>query len=399
MSKLENRILDFIKKYFVVIVAVAVTVLAVLVRLYGYYFISVDMRDYLIKWFWNIVATGRIKSLKHNIGNYNLLYLTILSLLSYIKAEPVFIIKTLSVVFDFLLAVAAAMLVYDHSKGDRFRKSVLCYSIVLMLPAVCINSSVWGQCDSMYTAFLVLCLVFFGREKYRWGFVMFALALSLKLQAVFLLPFLLFFYFKSRRFSILNFLLIPGVMLLTGVPAAIMGRPILDVFRIYFQQTSDFQYPTMLYPNVYSWLDHDYLNFAFAEFITPIAVFIALFALAAGFFCCERKLHSNTSFKNYLVFAAWACYTCVMFLPRMHERYGFAAEILLVVLALLDRKYILYAVVSSIVALISYMPFLFGLFTDQTVLSFVNVGLYLLFTFGALHQNFALKKSLPKNEA
>jgi len=93
MLKFENKVLDFIKKYFVIIVAVVVTVLAVFMRFYSYYFISVDMRDYLLPWFNEIVSLGRIYSLRYNIGNYNILYLTILSLLSYIDANPLFIIK------------------------------------------------------------------------------------------------------------------------------------------------------------------------------------------------------------------------------------------------------------------------------------------------------------------
>jgi len=330
--------------------------------------------------------------LAYSIGDYNFLYLTIMSLLSYIDFEPTYMIKTVSVVFDFVLAVAAALLVYDHSDKNKLRKAVFSYCIVLSLPTVFINSAVWGQCDAMYTSFVLLCLLFLRREKYGKALIMYGLAFSLKLQSVFFLPFLLFFYYKEKKFSILNFLYVPLVLVATALPAVAVGRPLVDVFKIYINQTGGYTEATLCYPNIFTWFKRPDESFSFDYFLVYLGIFACLVVLLLAFFYCEKKPSKDLSFTHYMIFAAWCGYACVMLLPRMHERYGFAAEILFVVLALMDNKYIWAAVSAVAVGFFAYFPFLFYLFENQLWLSIFNALFFIVFTFTVLRKSFSTEE-------
>ena len=397
MTSIEKRFLTLIQKNFVLIFALLFTALMVAARGMMFSFPSYDMQVCLVPWFKQIKEAGGFASLAQNIGDYNLLYLTFLSALSYIDADPMLLIKLLSVSFDFLLAIAAGVLVYDHSRPEgRLGRAVLAYCAVLALPTVIINSAFWGQCDAMYTSFLLLCLMFLGRDRHRLAFVMYGIALALKLQAIFLLPFLLVYYYKKRRFSILNFLLVPIVMVLCAVPAMLAGRPLLDVFSIYVAQTGSYSALTLNYPNIYTLLMTPDGGYAMGYYQPLLGVLMLAAVLLLGFCYCANKA-PRAGFKSYLVFAAWSEFAAVLLLPHMHERYGFALELILVVLAFCDRRLIPIAVGSAAVGIFSYMPFLFSIFKDQMILSFFNAALFILLTFGPLRRAFCLGDAAGKS--
>ncbi len=47
-------------------------------------------------------------------------------------------------------------------------------------------------------------------------------------------------------------------------------------------------------------------------------------------------------------------------LPAMHERYSYPLDILLLILGTLNKKYLIYAVVSVMLSTITYGHYLFG---------------------------------------
>jgi Gpi18-like mannosyltransferase len=77
---------------------------------------------------------------------------------------------------------------------------------VILSPTVIYNSSLWGQCDVIYTTGLIACVYFLSIHKQIPALMSFGLALSFKLQAMFLAPLLL---------TLLSFLFIRNLMLRT----------------------------------------------------------------------------------------------------------------------------------------------------------------------------------------
>ena len=95
------------------------------------------MSAFLIPWFNQIRDGGGIVSLKSQIGNYNILYQTLIAFLTYFKIDCVWLYKLLSVVFDYLLAFFAADFVGEMCGFKRFTLSIISFTpVILMLPTV-----------------------------------------------------------------------------------------------------------------------------------------------------------------------------------------------------------------------------------------------------------------------
>lgn len=75
---------------------------------------------------------------------------------------------------------------------------------------------------------------------------------------------------------------------------------------------------------------------------------------------------------SYVSTATWFVWTCLLFLPAMHERYTYLLDILLVVLVFLDNKYLKYAVVSVMLNIMTYCHFLFG--TPFTLIQWCSIA-------------------------
>src|SRR6185295_8154543 len=75
-------------------------------------------------------------------------------------------------------------------------------------PTVMLNSSYWGQVDSIYTFFLVATLYEVLRENFTVAMISFGIAFSTKAQAVFLIPFLAILVLQ-RKIQLRHLVLIP----------------------------------------------------------------------------------------------------------------------------------------------------------------------------------------------
>ena len=73
------------------------------IRYTGRKYASGDMLEYLIPWFDKIKQNGQIHGLNKQVGDYNILYQTIISLTTYLGDKSIYYYKIISIVFDFLL--------------------------------------------------------------------------------------------------------------------------------------------------------------------------------------------------------------------------------------------------------------------------------------------------------
>ena len=114
-----------------------------------------------------------------------LLYL--LALLTYTPLGPLIGIKLISVPFDLVLGYFTYRIVrlrYPHGWVPTVAAAV-----VLFLPTVVLNSALWGQIDATYTSLALGGLYFVLRRRPWLACIFFGLALSFKLQVVFLFPY------------------------------------------------------------------------------------------------------------------------------------------------------------------------------------------------------------------
>ena len=368
MKQAENKFLYFIEKYLLWIAGAILLYISFYARRNVLYYLSGDMKAYLISWYYQILDHHGFPSLAYRIGNYNIPYHFLMCVVAQFQGEAVYLIKYLSIFFDYVLAVAGALVVRAAVPSDRKERNLLtfiAFFLVLALPTVFINSAIWGQCDAIFTSFLILSIWGFLKDKPALGMIFYGLALCFKLQAILLFPAVLLYYFCSKKFSLLHFLWIPAMMAVTSLPGVYYGRNIFDFWQIYKEQAEMYPYLTMDYPNIYYFVPNDYRLFSKPGIILTFSLLLIVYCviISAG----QKK---GYVFQDYLRFAIWTGYTCIMFLPAMHDRYGFPVEIMLVLYAIIFKEMYFEAAASILVAILAYVPFLL----DYTPIPLVYVA-------------------------
>ena len=369
----------FKKKYLFTIIIT--TVLALGVRYIGRDLVSEDMLIAFLPWFSTMKEGGGLASLSRQVGDYGLLYQTIVALLTYIDANPVYLYKTVSVVFDFLLAISIAYFVSncglefvfkDKDKGEAF---CLTYAYVILLPTVVMNSAFWGQCDSIYTFFLLWSVWFLYKEKFPSSFFMLGWALAFKFQSVLLFPLFVYYYFSKKRFSLLNILITVCTFWISGLVVYIYRWTALDSVNIYSNQVVMFKRMWMNVPSFWIIIGDDYNKlYLYAIGLTFLILGIGLCMVITG------RVHMD-SFEQIVALAAFIEWTCIVFLPAMHERYTYVMDLLLLMLAVINNKFFKYAFIAITTSCITYSAYLFTNKGLSLPLVIIYIFSWLLFSY------------------
>ena len=389
MITYEKKLLEVCKKNIVVLAVLGITIISFLIRFCFKDFISGDMSGCLLPWFDEISKKG-FHALENQVGDYNILYQFLIACMTKTGMNPVYGYKLISAFFDYILAIGVGMFVYHNI--SKTKKSFLCaYMSIILSPIVFLNSSCWGQCDAIYATFAILAIIACVKEKYITMMVLCGISFAFKLQAVFILPFLLLIYFIKQKFSILNFLIIPLTMIIASFPGIIFGRGIFETFRIYLNQTSTYPYIQMNYPSAWCILVNSNLgeNETFQS-VKSVAILVTIAILIIMF---TKWIVEKVDFtvENMIYMSFLICYTCVLFLPTMHERYGFIYEILGIIIFFYYKRtgFALVALLTQ--TCLIYGNYLFGLgYEINYISSFINIGIYLVYV---LMLNKKMKKS------
>lgn len=371
MFKIEKKILEWIDGHLPLIVGILLTVLGIAVRIPLREFTSMDAYGFLLPWY-NVI---RENGISQQVGDYNFLYQAAIYLMTKLPLAPLDAYKALSVIFDYALATGVGMLAAALTREHKTWKAVLVYGAVLLLPTVVLNSSAWAQCDSIYCAFAVWALLAMVKEKYSLSMVLLGLSFAFKLQAVFLLPTFLFVYYQHRKFTVLEFSLVPCTMLLAGLPLVFVGRNLLDMFTIYSNQTETYPYMSMNYPSAWLLLTHERYNSEY-ELLKTTAIVLTVAVLAVLMLVwLKKKVQAERT--NLIIMAFLLSYTCVLFLPSMHERYSYLCEILAVLLAVLIPKTAPLCAALVGIALCTYGYYLFdNQAFSLPLLAVANIAVY-----------------------
>lgn len=397
MTKIESKAIGFIKRYILLFLLGAITILAVFIRICGMDFQSDDFNSFLNPW-WGIIKYNDFTGIAAQVGNYNIPYQIIIYLMTLLPLNALYAYKIVSIIFDFVLAISTAMLVYSFAKSNARLKAVIAYSAVLLSATVIFNSSYWAQCDSIYTSFIILAILFLHKDKPIASFVFTGIAFAFKLQTVFILPVLLYYWISTKKISILHFFIIPAVDVIMCLPAIIMGRPFIDIITIYAEQTDYGKLIQMNCPNFYA-LMCDGNDMTYYYLFKQFSVFLTIAVL--GIMMCII-IYKKVDLKNIEVFlltTAWTVFTCIMFLSSMHERYGYLLDIILIVYAAVSAKHLWIPIVSTLISLRGYCYYLFSYeLVSLKVTAIIYTALYVYITFLLVKTIFKIKSSdkLPK---
>lgn len=396
LLKSERKLIDWMIKRKDILLFLIVTCMAILARIPGLDYISEDMTDHLLPWAEQFRANPGFSAMRSQIGDYNILYQTLIVLICRLPGSMVYLYKYISIFCDFLLAVICGELVRKVKGGTAFCPAfAVTYAIVLFVPTVILNSAVWGQCDAMYTCVCILALAALYRRRYVASFIALGIAFALKLQTIFILPVYLYVYICRKDFSLLHFFISIFTLWVTGIPAYLEGRSLLTVFQIYLNQVNEYPLLVMNSPSIWTLFFPGYAYMRLCALITTVLI-LGLFL----YHLLNHKQVIREDPESYLILAAWCTWTCFLFLPSMHERYSYLSDLLLVLLALLSRKYLPYALVAVCISGITYTNYLqdYTLWRVIPYLTPITAGAWFAFTFRILPASLTLDKHCTNQE-
>jgi Gpi18-like mannosyltransferase len=334
--------------------------LAISIRLSLVEWVSGDYSNFLKPWLQQIVDQGGWASLGNAIGDYTPPYIYLLTLISYFpqanSSEPYLLgIKIISIGFDFVLMVG----VYLNAKlwlakiNPLFPASIAV--IALFLPTVIINGSLWGQIDASYTGLSLIAIYYLQKQKPLAASIWYGVAFSFKLQAIFFLPvFIIYFWFHYRH-KIYYVLIIPIVYYVLALPAILAGRSVVEITEIYFLQTQTYKLLTLNMPNLYQWFPNQRYEDLHQM---AIGLFIVLMAIQ---FLMMLLTKVTLTMKPLLLLAYWILLMANFFLPAMHERYLFAADVLILVIVFQFKSKFYLVLATQAISLLAYSPFIFSM--------------------------------------
>jgi Gpi18-like mannosyltransferase len=315
---------------------------------------SEDLRVFLLPWF-DIIRERGFDAMAGEYTNYSPPYLYLLGIASRFAdiAPPIALIKAVSICFTLLSAAVFAAIVRQATGRQSF--ALLSGFAFPLIPTVALNAAWWGQCDIVYTFFLLCTLLASLRGKPLLVTLFFAVAFSFKAQALVLAPYLLFLAWKGEiRWAYA--LLVPLVFAVMMVPAWMAGRDAAALATIYAHQGAYYQLLSMNAPNPWAVIRH-------APWISyQTGVVVGAGAAALGCLAVVRKgmRLAGDPGQVKLIVAAMSVVLVPYLLPKMHDRYFFPADVFLVLLACVMPRFAAAAVAMQAGSLVVYAGYLIG---------------------------------------
>jgi Gpi18-like mannosyltransferase len=367
----------------------ACVLLALCIRFFLFGYISSDYTVAFSPWYDYIKNNGGFFSLKDNFYFYSPAYVYLLAVSTYVPVAKIIAIKSIPVIFDFFLALCVYLIVKIRYRNGYI--SVVSFVLTLFIPTVMLNGALWGQFDGIHVMFTVLSVYLLIRKKYGLAFVSVGLALSFKLQAVFIIPVFLYLCVK-KQFPVIYFFIIPVVYIISLLPTAIIGKPItesmLDVVRLSNALSEDL---TANAPNIYQWIKiADFTSFDRAGRLFTVAVFLILgYIFNKG----KKQVDASTIIRMSLL----SCLLMPFLLPRMHERYFYAAEVISVLYAFYFPKYYFVPIIIQFVSFQAYANYLFQSYAiPMPYLAVIVLGLIVFVIANTLKEEVFVKQKFEQ---
>lgn len=317
-------------------------------------FESLDYVNFVGPWVQYIRGHGYYHALGDWFTNYMPFYSYLLLPVALIPGNPILGVKVLTVLFNIAMGLTAGGIVATGCKGDRKRWIMWpVASIVTSLPTVTLETFPWGQCDSIYATFALGCILMLIKRRGCMAMVMMGLALSMKLQGIFVAP-VIYYMLLKKELKWWKLIIVPATILATMLPAMIAGRPLWEILMVYPMQAGEFASLSMSYPNFYLLVD-GHLSPGLTKKV--MIIIIATATLIGGYFLAKKSPEKVT--PRFIVWLTLACGVLYPFLlPGMHSRYMLIGEVMAVVAAFYNPRSWWLAVGLNIVNLPGIINFL-----------------------------------------
>ncbi len=316
---------------------------------------TLDYQDWLTVWLDALRQAGPWKGLGREIWscNYNVPYLYFLSLFTLSDIYDLYLVKLLSIFFDVVMAWALMRLVGLLTGSET--KKLFAFVLTLWLPSVVLNGALWGQCDVIYAAFAVLAVYLALDGRPGLSVAAIALSVSFKLQGIFLLP-VYFLFLVTGKIKWKHVLVFPAVYVASILPAVLAGRGFWELLTLYVRNTGTIgdglNYNSS---SLYALIDFTRIDNAAAARIGIVLAAVFCCGVYALFLIRRKQAGRDRAlFGACLLFAIGVPF----FLPHMHDRYFFIADMLSLALAIVEPRLLLAAVGVNFGSLLGYHAYL-----------------------------------------
>ncbi|MBD2293803.1 hypothetical protein H6G06_09930 [Anabaena sphaerica FACHB-251] len=309
---------------------------------------SVDYKYFLDPWYDFIASHGGFNALKYSFADYTPSYLYWLVIASTMLSglPKILAIKLFAMTVDFICAFFTYKIVkLKYPVGKRANWAFLA---VILSPTVIYNSSLWGQCDVIYTTGLIACIYFLSIHKQIPALISFGIGICFKLQAMFLSPLLLILLVK-KRISWYYLPIVPLVYIGAILPAWFAGRPMKELLLVYFDQANKYKELAKNVPNLYQWIPNELYNI-----VVPIGLLLTVFSI---FLLAYLVYRSNLEItQDRLIYLGTISVLFMPYiLPKMHNRYFYPADILSIIFAFYFPQYRWVSIVVQMSSFVSYL--------------------------------------------
>ena len=328
---------------------------AMLVRVLCLDHVTLDYEDFLHHWYVYFQENGGFQGIAGSVGDYNMPYLYFMAAISYLSVPDLYLIKLFSILWDVLLAWGCLRLVRSLTRERQGSAApLIAFGAALLLPTVVLNGSYWAQCDVIYGALAIHAAALALEGQNKTSVALMGIAFSFKLQSIFVLP-LWGVLWLAGRGKFRELWMFPLAYLATILPAMVLGKPLGDILGIYVTQLGEYPRLTLNAPSVYQFIPYGVqVDGALAGKLGIAAAGALVLALLALGFWLGDRLNRET----IMAIAVVLCVGVPFFLPHMHERYFFLADVFTLCWACANWRRLPAAVLAGGASLASYCVYL-----------------------------------------
>ncbi|MES2663750.1 MAG: phospholipid carrier-dependent glycosyltransferase [Pseudomonadota bacterium] len=357
LSRQPSKLMHFSFRFCLSIAALVVLPIKLWLAAY-YYGYTPDIKTFTA-WAANLNQLGAAKFYRpDHFADYPPGYMYFLWIIGFISQHLNFgfesksflmLLKSPAILAD-LLSMWLLYSVKYPNKNNYFFYGRLAALLWLFNPLVFLNSSVWGQVDSIFTLVVGLALIHIENRRYIFAAVLYTVAVLLKPQALLIGPLVLIVLWKMPTWKIRFTATIVGVSagIILILPFAWNQDPFW-IFSLYSNTLGNYNYITLNAFNLYALLDANWLATE-TLFLGLPSDYWSWFLVTLGlFFICWLALTKKAS-GSYL-FSAFAIYILFFVVgPKMHERYLFPAALLgfITFIWIQDRRLLWMAIAVSV---------------------------------------------------
>ncbi|PXV90200.1 Gpi18-like mannosyltransferase [Lachnotalea glycerini] len=324
-------------------------------------------------WIAKMKEMGGFKGLSGDFYDYTPAYVFIVLMLSYLPVKLLYSIKMVSVLFDIIMSIMSGVIIYDITKNRT--KAIGIYSIMMLAPTVANNSALWGQCDVIYTTAILCAIYHLMNDRPAKGMLFYGIAFALKLQSLFVFPALIVLW-ALKKVDLKHFLFMPLMYFFGIFPAWIAGRPLKELILIYAVQADKSPQLSLGYPNIYQIVG----TTDFLEVYSSAAIWLTLgFMMIVMYYVARSRVNLSKEFivQLFLLFVLIS----MCFLPFMHERYAYVADVTAVIYGFIYIKKFYVPLLQILISFSAYSIIL-SAYVNVPVIIYSFATLFLIFDIG-----------------